>query len=164
MISIAPHSTSPLPLWERVPANEVSESGEGEMPKYRVDRFKREKARSLRQTSTDAKHRLWRLLRSRQLVGAKFRRQVPIGAWVADFVTFEHMLIVEADASQHAESTCDHTRDADLQGRGFRILRFWNNDIILNTRGVLDHIVQTIAQFPSPCGLRPRPSPTRGEG
>jgi BirA family biotin operon repressor/biotin-[acetyl-CoA-carboxylase] ligase len=74
------------------------------------------------------------------------------------------MLIVEADGSQHAGSIRDHARDTDLQGRGFRLLRFWNNDILLNPRGVLEHIAQTITQSPSPRGLRPRPSPTRGEG
>ena len=140
------------------------EPGEGEMPKYRVSEFKRSQARNLRHALIDAELQLWWLLRSRQLESTKFRRQVPIGSWIVDFVSFERMLIVEADGSQHAESQHDQMRDANLQGRGFRILRFWNNDIIENADGVLQQIIDTIEQSPSPRGLRPRPSPTRGEG
>jgi very-short-patch-repair endonuclease len=79
-------------------------------------------------------------------------------------VTFEHMIVVEADGSQHAEVARDQSRDADLRRRGFRILRFWNNDILANSDGVLQQILEAIDQSPSPRGLRPRPSPTRGEG
>jgi very-short-patch-repair endonuclease len=134
------------------------------MPKYRVNKFKRSQARHLRHALTDAEQQLWQLLRSRQLADTKFRRQVPIGPWVVDFMSFEQMLVVEADGSQHADSARDQTRDADLQNRGFRILRFWNNDIIGNADGVLQQIMETIEQSPSPRGLRPRPSPTGGEG
>ena len=141
-----------------------AEPGEGAMPKYRVSNFKRTQAQSLRHSLTSAEHRLWQLLRSRQLSGIKFRRQVPLGPWIADFVSFEEMLIVEADGGQHADCQRDQVRDADLQRRGFRILRFWNNDIIGNASGVIEKIVETIEHPPSPRGLRPRPSPTRGEG
>ena len=134
------------------------------MPKYRVAKFKRSQARHLRHALTDAEQQLWQLLRSRQLADMKFRRQVPLGPWVVDFVSFEHMLVVEADGSQHADSARDQIRDADLRKRGFRILRFWNNDILGNADGVLQQILETIEQSPSPRGLRPRPSPTRGEG
>jgi very-short-patch-repair endonuclease len=145
-------------------ANEVSEAGEGEMPKYRVNKFKRNQARTLRHTLTDAELRLWQILRSRQLANIKLRRQVPIGPWIVDFVCFQQMLVVEADGSQHAENRRDQARAADLQERGFRTLRFWNNDILWNTSGVLQQIIEAIEQSPSPRGLRPRPSPTRGEG
>jgi len=74
------------------------------------------------------------------------------------------MLIIEADGSQHAESQHDELRDADLRRRGFRILRFWNNDILINPNGVLERILNETEKAPSPRGLRPRPSPTRGEG
>jgi very-short-patch-repair endonuclease len=134
------------------------------MPKYRVDKFKRSRARHLRHASTDAETELWQLLRSRQLAGVKFRRQVPIGSWIVDFVCFEQMLVIEADGGQHAENQHDQTRDADLRERGFRILRFWNNDILGNADGVLQRIQEMIEQSPSPRGLRPRPSPTGGEG
>jgi very-short-patch-repair endonuclease len=131
------------------------------MPKFLVNEHKRKQARQLRHASTDAERRLWQLLRSRQLGHIKFRRQVPMGPWVVDFVSFEERLIIEADGSQHIESTRDKARDDDLRVRGFRILRFWNNDILKNSSGVLDRILQ---ESPSPRGLRPRPSPTRGEG
>ena len=134
------------------------------MPKHRVDKFKRSRARHLRHASTDAEIELWQLLRSRQLAGVKFRRQVPIGSWIIDFVSFKQMLVIEADGGQHAESASDQIRDADLRSRGFRILRFWNNDILGNVEGVLQRILETIEQSPSPRGLRPRPSHTRGEG
>ena len=130
----------------------------------RVADFIRKRARRLRRDSTDAERALWRLLRSRPLKDVKFRRQTPVGPWVVDFVAFEQRLVVEADGSQHLDSKRDLARDADLQARGFLVLRFWNNDILHNTEGVLHRIVETIGTLPSPRGLRPRPSPTRGEG
>ena len=111
------------------------------MPKHKVSEFKRSQARGLRHALTDSEMQLWWLLRSRQLENIKFRRQVPIGPWIADFVSFEHMLVVEADGSQHAESRHDQTRDVDLKRRGFRILHFWNNDILENADGVLEAII-----------------------
>jgi len=124
------------------------------MPKHRVSKFKRSRARNLRRALTDAELKLWQLLRSQQLARIKFRRQVPIGPWIVDFVAFEQMLIIEADGSQHVENFSDKKRDADLQGRGFRILRFWNNDILQHTSGVLEQIIETIKRDP----LTPRPS------
>ena len=134
------------------------------MPKYRVQEFKRGQAKALRQLSTDAEARLWRLLRSRHLGEVKFRRQVPIGSWIVDFISFEKRLIVEADGNQHSENQYDKIRDTDLRQRGFRILRFWNNDIIFRTNSVLEAILTEIAKAPSPGALRAPPSPTRGEG
>ncbi len=134
------------------------------MPKYRVGEFKRDQAKALRQSSTDAEVRLWRLLRSRQLEHVKFRRQTPIGPWVVDFVAFENRLIVEADGGQRAESLHDKVRNRDLKDRGFRVLRFWNNDILLNTNGVLEALLTAFDKAPSPGALRAPPSPTRGEG
>ena len=134
------------------------------MPRYRVEEYKRTQAKTLRHALTEAELYLWQLLRSRQISDLKFRRQVPVGPWIADFVCFEHMLIVEADGSQHAESRRDEIRDADLRRRGFRILRFWNNDILVNPNGVLEKLLSETEEPPSPRGLRPRPSPTRGEG
>jgi very-short-patch-repair endonuclease len=134
------------------------------MPKYRVSESKRSQARQLRRITTGAEQRLWRLLRLRQSENIKFRRQVPIGPWIVDFVAFDKRLVVEADGGQHAESLRDHARDTDLRNRGFKILRFWNNDILFNANGVIERIAEEIEQSPSPRGLRPRPSPTRGEG
>ena len=145
-------------------ANEVARRVRGKCRSIEFNKFKRNQARTLRHTLTDAELRLWQILRSRQLANIKFRRQVPIGPWIVDFVCFQQMLVVEADGSQHAENRRDQARAADLQERGFRTLRFWNNDILWNTSGVLQQIIEAIEQSPSPRGLRPRPSPTRGEG
>jgi very-short-patch-repair endonuclease len=128
---------------------------------------KRAFAKTLRANATDAEIKLWRLLRSRRLASMKFRRQVPIGPWIVDFVSFEQHLIVEADGSQHAESEDDTRRDHDLSERGFRVLRFWNNDILMRSESVMEMIIDFVARSPSPgCapgGAHP-PSPTRGEG
>jgi very-short-patch-repair endonuclease len=132
-----------------------------------VPMHKRAFARSLRAKATDAEIVLWRLLRSRRLAGMKFRRQVPIGPWIVDFVSFEQRLIVEADGSQHAESEDDKRRDDDLSERGFRVLRFRNNDILLRSESVMEMIIDAVMRSPSPgcapTGAQP-PSPTRGEG
>ena len=135
--------------------------------RQRVPTAKRSFAKALRTQSTDAEMKLWRLLRDRRLSGVKFRRQVPIGVWVIDFVSFEHRLIVEADGGQHSESNHDQRRDADLAERGFRVLRFWNNDILTQPQAVFQAIVDAVGLSPSPGfapdGAQP-PSPTRGEG
>ncbi|ABE40036.1 endonuclease domain-containing protein [Rhodopseudomonas pseudopalustris] len=132
----------------------------------RVPHQQRAFAKTLRAGATDAERALWRLLRSRRLAHLKFRRQVPIGSWIVDFVCFEQRLIVEADGSQHADSERDQARDQDLMDRGFRILRFWNNDILARSQAVLESIWDAVPD-PSPgCapdGAHP-PSPTRGEG
>ena len=128
---------------------------------------KRAFAKSLRTNATETEKALWRLLRSRRLANLKFRRQVPIGPWITDFVSFERRLIVEADGSQHAESARDEQRDLDLEQRGFRVLRFWNNDILQRSESVLEAILDVASGYPSPVcapdGAHP-PSPTRGEG
>lgn len=116
------------------------------------------RAQRLRREMTDAETWLWRHLRDRQIAGAKFRRQQPIGPFVADFVCQSARLIVEADGSQHCDSRSDSRRDGWLSGRGYRILRFWNNDILTNMDGVLAAIH---AALTSP---HPNPSPSRGEG
>src|SRR5437899_1689174 len=89
-------------------------------------------AQRLRREMTDAERKLWSALRSRQMEGAKFRRQQPIGPFIADFVCQERRLIIEADGGQHAESSTDDRRTAFLESKGYRVLRFWNNDILQN--------------------------------
>ena len=98
-------------------------------------------ARDMRKELTLAERRMWSKLRNGQLNGLKFRRQVPIGNAIADFVCFEHKLIVEVDGGQHSESTRDVHRDAELASKGFRVLRFWNIDVMRNTNSVLDTIL-----------------------
>lgn len=86
-------------------------------------------ARKLRSDMTEAERLLWHLLRSRRFSGFKFRRQVPVGPYIADFLCYEARLIVECDGGQHADNCHDKARDAWLNAQGFRVLRFWNADI-----------------------------------
>jgi very-short-patch-repair endonuclease len=83
-------------------------------------------------------------LRDRRLVGIKFRRQVPIGRFIADFVCYEAKLVIELDGSQHLESEYDKRRDAELMRRGFEVLRFWNADLFLQRDAILDLIFRTV--------------------
>jgi very-short-patch-repair endonuclease len=98
-------------------------------------------ARNLRKASTPHEQKLWALLRGRRFIGFRFRRQVPIGPYIADFVCYGRRLIIELDGSQHADDPTDPIRDAELRRRGFRVLRIWNSEFALNERGVLDGIV-----------------------
>ena len=107
-------------------------------------------ARRMRSAPTEAEERLWGALRSRRLDKLKFRRQVPVGAYIADFICMEAKLIVEVDGSQHAESRRDAVRDHDLEQRGFRVLRFWNNDVMRD----LDNVCATIIAFARDSSLR----------
>lgn len=95
-------------------------------------------ARNLRFATTEAEKKLWHQLRDRRLNGFKFRRQIPVGRYVVDFVCPEAMLIVELDGGQHAERTQqDAARTAFLNQQGYRVLRFWNNDALGETEAVL---------------------------
>lgn len=97
-----------------------------------------EKARDLRKKSTDAERLLWGHLRAKRLQGLKFRRQEPIGHYIVDFVSFDRSLIVELDGGQHLqEKAKDDERTRWLEGQGFKVLRFWNNDVMKNIEGVL---------------------------
>ena len=112
---------------------------------------------------TEAERKLWAKLRSRSLSGAKFRRQVPIGSFVADFAGIEVGLVIEIDGGQHASAaTADAARSVVLEAAGFRVLRFWNNEVLVNTDGVL----ATIARVPNECRDTPHPTPLpqAGEG
>jgi very-short-patch-repair endonuclease len=94
-------------------------------------------ARKLRVNQTDAETVLWNRIRSRQIDGHKFVRQQPIGGYICDFVCRERLLIVEVDGGQHNESAADAIRDRRLTEDGYRVLRFWNNDVLGNLEGVL---------------------------
>src|SRR5438309_9455945 len=95
-------------------------------------------AKEMRSETTDAEHRLWQILRAHRFVGYKFRRQVPIDYYIADFVCFAERLIVELDGGQHAENPHDSKRDAYLQSQGFRVVRIWNNELFTNEEGVAE--------------------------
>jgi very-short-patch-repair endonuclease len=111
------------------------------MPHQPVPSARRNFARSLRRGMTGAEDKLWHELRNRRLDGIKFRRQVPVGSYVADFACLEARLIVEIDGSQHADSAYDGRRDAELRQRGFRVLRFWNDDVLRDLNSVCDTII-----------------------
>jgi very-short-patch-repair endonuclease len=118
----------------------------------------------LRREMTEAERKLWAVLRSSQLNGAKFRRQQPIGPFVADFVCQEHKLIVEVDGGQHAECRTDERRTAFLQSKGYRVLRFWNNETLNNLAGVAEVIAAALSSPHPARAARESPSPSRGEG
>ena len=102
-------------------------------------------ARKLRKNLTEAERRLWSHLRRRQLDGYKFRRQHPIDIYVCDFICLEDRVIVELDGSQHLDQAPqDLHRDAFLRSSGFRVLRFWNGDVLARTENVLETIFEAL--------------------
>jgi very-short-patch-repair endonuclease len=116
-------------------------------------------ARKLRATPTDAEIRLWSRLRRKQLEGYRFRRQQLMGPFVVDFFCPDAKLVIEVDGGQHADSTTDEARTLWLEPRGYHVVRFWNNDVLANTEGVLLRIVEALRARPPSL-----PSPSRGEG
>ena len=123
-----------------------------------------ERAKAMRSKPTEAERALWSILRNKRLAGYKFKRQVVLDFYIVDFVNFEHRLIVEADGSQHADNVGDDRRDAYLANENFRILRFWNNDILARPESVAGAIWNAL-QTPLPsAATRLPPSPARGEG
>ena len=108
------------------------------------------RARRLRHDATDAERAIWRLLRNRRLSEYKFRRQHPIGPFIVDFYCHSKRLVIELDGGQHAEQVArDNRRTQWLKGRGHRVLRFWDNDVLKNSEGVLEVILSHLEE-PSP--------------
>lgn len=106
------------------------------------------KARSLRQNQTDVEYLLWQELRNRQVLNCKFRRQFPIAPFIVDFCCLELKLIIELDGSQHVEQAAyDEERSFYLAQRGFKVIRFWNNEVIENSEGVLERIYLVILEI-----------------
>jgi very-short-patch-repair endonuclease len=122
----------------------TARAGEGKSGGAAISPLMRSRARALRQTMTDAERKLWYALRDRRFAGVKFRRQVPLGPFIADFVCFEERLVIEVDGGQHAESLRDRGRDRWFAANGFRVLRFWNNQVLSNLEGVATVIAQTL--------------------
>lgn len=121
----------------------------------------RQFAKALRKNMTDAERLLWRHLRAHRMCDQKFRRQQPIGPYIVDFVHFGARVVIEADGGQHSSSADDAVRDAWLQGQGFRIFRFWNDDILQNIEAVLEVVLKDLAKgAPSP----PAPLPQGERG
>jgi very-short-patch-repair endonuclease len=121
------------------------------------------RARSLRRNKTNPEGLLWSLLRGRRLGGHKFVRQMPIGAYVADFVCREAALIIELDGSQHLDSRHDEDRTAFLNAQGYSVLRVWNGELLSNPRGVAEGILAALDLHPSP-GERFAPADLSPEG
>ena len=160
---ISPPLTSNLPINGEVFATRKNLSAGGEVAwqsggeiidSKKPDRLFVERARELRKNQTDAEQKFWSICRNDNL-GVTFRRQHPIdNKYIADFVCLEHNLIIELDGGQHAESKYDKTRDSYLMQNGFKVLRFWNDEILNNIDGCVEVILEEI----SPPNL-----PTSGE-
>ncbi len=125
----------------------MSQSNQGREKRPSVSDFTRlrnsGRAHALRAGRTDAEERLWNRLRDRRLAGAKFRRQHPTGPYIVDFCCVERRLIVEVDGGQHSEAgSGDEGRSAYLASFGFKVLRFWNSDVLSNIDGVLGRIAE----------------------
>ncbi|MCC7481632.1 MAG: DUF559 domain-containing protein [Hyphomicrobiales bacterium] len=137
-------STLPSPL--------VGEGGDarsaltGEGAAGRTLRF----AKRLRKNMTDAETRLWHELRAKRFESYKFKRQVPIGKYIADFACLAHKSIVEVDGSQHEGSKTDVARDHWFNSQGFRVLRLWNRELLLDTDGALLSILAALKESPLP--------------
>nr|WP_085218729.1 endonuclease domain-containing protein [Allosphingosinicella indica] len=121
--------------------------------------YKRPTARSreLRANATEAERLLWRHLSARRIEGVRFNRQFPIGPFICDFVSRSARLIIEVDGGQHAErSEEDARRAAYLRSQGYRVIRFWNNDVLANIDGVVVRIAEILTDRPSPSPSRER--------
>lgn len=149
-----PYSPSPL----------VGEGlGRGTEPPARKELL--ERAKRMRANPTEAERRLWTILRAKRLCGFKFRRQQIIEPYIVDFACFAERLIIEADGSQHADNKDDARRDAFLRAQDFRVLRFWNNEILAQRNAVADAVFSALSvpHPPKPAAWAP-PSPVKGEG
>ena len=134
--------------------------------------MKRSLAKQLRSHMTDAEQRLWYRFRAHRFLNLKFKRQAPIGPYVVDFICFEQKLIIEVDGGQHAESDADRRRDEWLRGEGYKVLRFWNDDVLRRTDAVLGEIAgvlpaEDVTPLPARSARHPLPqgereTPTRG--
>ena len=143
-----PPQTHPLP-------QAGGDRGEGPRP-FRENRPTRQ-ARELRLNPTDAERRLWRALSRRQVAGARFNRQVPVGPYIADFAARSEKLIVAVDGGQHdAQAAYDEARTHYLATQGWRVIRFWNNDVLGNLEGVVASIERALVERPSPSPSRLR--------
>ena len=118
------------------------------------------RAKELRTNMTSAEKILWYNLRAHRFHHYKFRRQVPIGKYIVDFVCFSADLIIEVDGGQHMENkSYDDERTYFLQQKGFRVIRFWNNEVLKNMDDVLRKILKELLKYPSPEASTPRPLP-----
>ncbi|AEG48233.1 protein of unknown function DUF559 [Sphingobium chlorophenolicum L-1] len=115
------------------------------------------RARELRHNATDAERALWQAISARKVAGVRFNRQVPVGPFICDFVARSIGLVIEVDGGQHGESV-DAARTRFLEAKGYRVIRFWNNDVLGNLDGVVAEIERVIAGMVSDM---PSPDPSR---
>ncbi|HUF87089.1 MAG TPA: DUF559 domain-containing protein [Thermohalobaculum sp.] len=144
------------------------------MARSDIPDWQRQTARRLRHEMTVAERKLWRALRAHRFRGIGFRRQAPLGPYIADFVSHHLKLVIEVDGGQHSSSARDTRRDEWMAREGYRVLRFWNNEVLGNLEGVMDRIGREVAAAPPPhpfsgaCLAQPGPGspakPTGGEG
>ena len=130
------------------------------MPRRNMPVHLKKAARHLRKDMTDAEKLLWSRLRAHRFAGASFRRQAVLGPYVVDFLCPLARLVIEVGGSQHAGSATDAARDAYLSNRGYRVARYWNNEVLGTLETVLEDIHHRLAEPPRP----PSPGPRRGEG
>ena len=117
-------------------------------PRCGADKSASTNARRLRREMTDAQRLLWRRIRGKQIDGYRFRKQVPLGHFIADFACMTPRLVIEIDGGQHAERTAhDDARTSWLESQGFVVLRFWNNEVSGNIDGVLLTIADTLREL-----------------
>lgn len=125
----------------------------------------RQFAAEMRHNPTEAEKRLWAMLRDWRLATYKFRRQVVLEPYIVDFVCFGQRVIVEADGAQHIANDYDARRDTWLRAQGFRVLRFWNNDVLARSASVAEALFAALATpHPPTASRRAPPSPAGGEG
>jgi very-short-patch-repair endonuclease len=114
-------------------------------------------AKAMRSNPTEAERRLWHYLRAKRFMGLKFKRQKPVGPFIVDFICLELKLIIEVDGGQHGGLT-DQRREAWFARQGYKVLRFWNHEVLGRTEVVLEKVREVV------CTLSPGPSPAHGRG
>jgi len=115
------------------------------------------RSRELRLNATDAERKLWAQLSARKIAGVRFNRQFPVGPFICDFVSRTAKLVIEVDGGQHAvDVEKDKARTAYLEAQGFRVIRFWNNDVLDRIEGLVSEIERSLADMPSPSPSRER--------
>ena len=137
-------------------AGTIEERHQPSMPQFRQRPTKR--AQALRNEATPAERRLWTRL-SRSQLGHKFSRQMPVGPFIADFLCRSQRLVIELDGGQHCENERDESRTRLIEAQGYRLIRFWNNEVMENMDGVIEAIRSELARLACP---HPQPLPRAG--
>ena len=145
-------------MWRRVGIQKMREAadspspaarervGERESPSAILHRKSTIKARTLRHDQTKAESVFWSHVKAKQFLGLKFKRQFPVGEYIADFICIEKKIIVEIDGGQHCENSKDLERTKYLNNMGYEVIRFWNNDVLGNIEGVLHTLSLTLSR------------------